>query len=186
MNNVALVGRLTKDPELRYTQTGIATCNFTLAVNRPFSNQDGKKEADFINIVVWRKQAENVAQFLGKGSQAAVNGRIQTRNYENSEGRRVYVTEVVAESVQFLDSRKKDGANQGGDWGDQSQQGGGWGGQNNQSNQQRNGGQGNRNQENGNQSGWGRQNNQSEDPFQTKDPFSGGGKIDITDDDLPF
>lgn len=81
INRVVLVGRLTKDPELRYTANGVAVTSFTLAVNRPFSNQQGEREADFINIVVWRKQAENVANFLNKGSLAGVDGRIQTRNY---------------------------------------------------------------------------------------------------------
>lgn len=105
INRVVLVGRLVKDPELRYTQNGIAVCNFTLAVNRPFSNQDGKKEADFINAIAWRKQAENVANYLKKGSQAGVDGRIQTRSFDNNEGRRVFMTEVVADSVQFLEPK---------------------------------------------------------------------------------
>lgn len=102
INNVTLVGRLTKDPELKYTPSGVALSRFTLAVNRTFSNQQGEKEADFINILVWRKQAENVANFLRKGSMAGVVGRIQTSNFEGQDGKRVYMTEVVAESVQFL------------------------------------------------------------------------------------
>lgn len=110
INRIILVGRLTKDPELRYTGSGVATASFTLAVNRPFTNQQGEREADFINVVVWRKPAENAANFLKKGSLAGVDGRLQTRSYENNEGRRVYVTEVVAESVQFLDPK---GSNQG-------------------------------------------------------------------------
>lgn len=105
LNRVVLTGRLTRDPELRYTPNGIATASFTLAVQRPFTNQAGEREADFINIVVWRKAAENVANYLKKGSMAGVDGRIQTRNYENNQGQRVYVTEVVAENVQFLDTR---------------------------------------------------------------------------------
>lgn len=105
MNRVTLVGRLTKDPDLKYLSNGTPTASFTLAVNRPFSNQNGEREADFINCVVWRKPAENVANFLKKGSLAGVDGRIQTRNYEGQDGRRVFVTEVVAESVQFLDTR---------------------------------------------------------------------------------
>lgn len=109
INRVVLVGRLTKDPELRHTPNGIAVGTFTLAVNRPFSNQSGEREADFINTVVWRKQAENVHKFLKKGSLVGIDGRIQTRNYENSEGRRVYVTEVVADSVQFLETKKDNG-----------------------------------------------------------------------------
>ncbi|WP_137744562.1 single-stranded DNA-binding protein [Robertmurraya siralis] len=105
MNRVILVGRLTKEPELRYTPNGVPVATFTLAVNRPFSNQQGEREADFINVVVWRKPAENAANFLKKGSLAGVDGRIQTRNYEGQDGKRVYVTEVVAESVQFLEPK---------------------------------------------------------------------------------
>lgn len=104
LNRVILIGRLTRDPELRYTPSGIAVAQFTLAVDRPFTNQQGNREADFINIVVWRKQAENCANYLRKGRLVAVEGRIQTRNYENNEGRRVYVTEVVADNVRFLES----------------------------------------------------------------------------------
>ena len=105
INNVTLVGRLTKDPELKYTPNGVAVANFTLAVNRSFTNAAGEREADFINCVVWRKPAENVANYLKKGSLAGVIGKIQTRNFEAEDGRRVYITEIVAESVQFLDSR---------------------------------------------------------------------------------
>lgn len=105
INRVVLVGRLTKDPELRYTPNGVAVTNFTLAVDRPFTNQQGEREADFIRITVWRRQAENVANYLSKGRLAGVDGRIQTRNYENNEGRRVFVTDVVGENVQFLDSK---------------------------------------------------------------------------------
>ena len=102
MNRVVLVGRLTKDPELRYTPNGVPVATFTLAVNRTFTNQQGEREADFINCVVWRKPAENVANFLKKGSLAGVDGRIQTRNYEGQDGKRVYVTEVVAKVCNFL------------------------------------------------------------------------------------
>lgn len=105
MNRVVLVGRLTKDPDLRYTPAGVAVATFTLAVNRPFKNTQGEQETDFIQCVVWRKPAENVANFLKKGSMAGVDGRVQTRNYEDSDGKRVFVTEVVAESVQFLEPR---------------------------------------------------------------------------------
>lgn len=104
INRVVLVGRLTKDPELRYTPNGIAVTNFTLAVNRSFK-QDGEQQADFINCQVWRKQAENTANYLRKGSLAGVEGRIQTRSYDNQEGKRVYITEVVADSVQFLEPK---------------------------------------------------------------------------------
>ena len=112
MNQVCLVGRLTRDPKLAYTPTGVANTSFTLAVNRTFKTQNGEQEADFINIVVWRKAAENAANYLKKGSLAGITGRIQTRNYEGQDGKRVYVTEVIAESVQFLDS-KGNGKDQG-------------------------------------------------------------------------
>ena len=105
INRVVLVGRLTKDPELRYTPNGVAVATFTLAVNRIFANQNGEREADFISCQVWRKTAENVANYLRKGSLIGIEGRIQTRNYENQEGKRVYVTEVIADSVQFLETR---------------------------------------------------------------------------------
>lgn len=105
MNRVVLVGRLTKDPELRYTQSGVAVASFTLAVNRPYSNQQGEKEVDYLNCVVWRKPAENVANFLKKGNMAGVDGTIQTRNYEGQDGKRVYVTEIMADSVQFLEPK---------------------------------------------------------------------------------
>jgi single-strand DNA-binding protein len=106
LNSVILIGRLTKDPELRYTPNGIAVSTFNLAVNRNFTNKQGQKEADFINIVAWRNTAELVAKYLTKGSMIAVEGRIQTRNYDNNEGKRVYVTEVVADNVRFLETRK--------------------------------------------------------------------------------
>ncbi|MBB5174764.1 single-stranded DNA-binding protein [Texcoconibacillus texcoconensis] len=176
INRVVLVGRLTKDPELRYTANGIAVTSFTLAVNRPFSNQQGNREADFINCVVWRKQAENVANYLKKGSQAGVDGRMQTRSYENQEGRRIFVTEVVAESVQFLEPKNASG-------------GGGFGSQESYGNPspspnpyepandgfQRNQGQA---------PGSGGQKGQTD---LSDDPFASDGKpIDISDDDLPF
>lgn len=114
MNRVILVGRLTKDPELRYTPSGAAVATFTLAVNRTFTNQSGEREADFINCVVWKRAAENAANFLKKGSLAGVDGRLQSRSYEGQDGRRVFVTEVVAESVQFLDPKGSGGSQQGG------------------------------------------------------------------------
>jgi single-strand DNA-binding protein len=109
MNHVVLVGRLTKDPELKYTPGANATAvaTFSLAVNRTFKNKDGNYEADFINIVVWGKTAENVANNLHKGNQAALEGRIQTRTYEGNDGQKKYVTEVVASEVQFLDPKNK-------------------------------------------------------------------------------
>lgn len=102
MNISVLVGRLTKDPDLRYTPAGHAVANFTLAVDRPFA----KDETDFINCVAWRKQAENLANYMKKGSQVGISGRIQTRNYEDKDGKRVYVTEVVADNIQFLESKQ--------------------------------------------------------------------------------
>jgi single-strand DNA-binding protein len=104
MNRVTLVGRLSKDVDLRYTGEGTPVATFTLACNRPFAGQDGKKEADFIPVVVFKKQAENSANYLKKGHLAGVDGRIQVRSYEK-DGRRVYVTEVIADSVQFLEPR---------------------------------------------------------------------------------
>lgn len=104
INRVVLVGRLTKDPELKYTPSGVAMARFTLAVNRTFKSE-GQPDADFINIIVWRKQAENTANFLKKGSLAGVEGRIQTGSYEGQDGKRVYTTDVVADSVQFLEPR---------------------------------------------------------------------------------
>lgn len=105
INNVVLVGRLTKDPELKFTQSGIASCRFTLAVNRNFKNAAGEQEADFVNCVTWRKQAENTANYLKKGSLTGVEGRIQTSNFEGKDGNRVFMTEVVADSVQFLEPK---------------------------------------------------------------------------------
>ena len=106
MNKAILIGRLTRDPEVRYTSSNRAVCQFTVAIDRPFTNQQtGQREADFINVVVWDKRAENVGKYMSKGRLVAVEGRIQTRSYDNNEGKRVYVTEVVAENVQFLESK---------------------------------------------------------------------------------
>lgn len=107
LNRVILIGRLTKDPELKYTPAGVAVATFTLAVDRPTS-KDKEKEADFIPIVVWRQLAETCANYLRKGRLCAVEGRIQVRNYENNEGKRVYVTEVIGDNVRFLESSKND------------------------------------------------------------------------------
>ena len=108
MNKVFLIGRLTRDPELRYTGSNIAVATFSIAVNRPFSNQSGEREADFINIVVWRKQAENVKNYLTQGSQVAIDGRIQTRSYDDQDGKKRYITEVIADNVEFLGTKAKD------------------------------------------------------------------------------
>ena len=114
MNKVFLIGRLTRDPELRYTGNNTPVATFPLAVNRNFSNQQGEREADFINIVVWRKQAENVKNYLSQGSQVAIDGRIQTRSYDDKEGQRRYVTEVVADNVEFLGSKSSSNNNSNG------------------------------------------------------------------------
>ncbi|WP_322962221.1 single-stranded DNA-binding protein [Listeria monocytogenes] len=159
MNRVVLVGRLTKDPELRYTPAGVAVATFTLAVNRPFKNGQGEQEADFIQCVVWRKPAENVANFLKKGSLAGVDGRVQTRNYEGNDGKRVYVTEIVAESVQFLEPKN-----------------------NNAEGATTNDYQGEANYSNNSKTTPYRA-----DSSQKKDSFADEGKpIDINEDDLPF
>lgn len=106
LNSTCLVGRLTKDAELRYTTNNQAVATFTLAVNRNFKGQNGEREADFINCVIWRQQAENLANWAKKGALIGITGRIQTRSYENQQGQRVYVTEVVADNFQLLESRK--------------------------------------------------------------------------------
>ena len=105
INNTVLVGRLTKTVELRYTPSNVAVATFTLAVNRTFKNENGDREADFINCVMWRQQAENLASWCKKGALIGVTGRIQTRSYDNQQGQRVYVTEVVAEQFQLLESK---------------------------------------------------------------------------------
>lgn len=107
INNVTIVGRTTKDVELRTTGDGTSVANFTIAANRPFKNKQGEQEADFINCVAWRKNAEVAAKYTKKGSMIGITGRIQTRKYENNEGRTVFVTEVVAESVQLLEPKKQ-------------------------------------------------------------------------------
>lgn len=108
INNLTLVGRLTKDPDLKYTGNGIAVATFTLAVNRNFTNQSGEREADFINCVIWRKPAETLANYAKKGVLIGVTGRIQTRSYDNQQGQKVYVTEVIADNSQLLESKKAD------------------------------------------------------------------------------
>ncbi|MEK5068073.1 single-stranded DNA-binding protein [Sporosarcina sp. FSL K6-1508] len=153
INRVVLVGRLTKDPELKYTQGGVAVCRFTLACNRSFKSQSGEQEADFINCVTWRKQAENTANFLRKGSLTGVEGRIQTSSFDGQDGKRVFMTEVVADSVQFLEPRNASA--------DRSSQG-----------------SPDRNAQQSQQQNYTRT---DDDPFTT-----GGGPVEVTDDDLPF
>ena len=112
LNNVCLIGRMTRDAELRYTPSNQAVATFSLAVNRNFKSQNGEREADFINCVIWRQQAENLANWAKKGALIGITGRIQTRNYENQQGQRVYVTEVVADSFQLLEFNKQNDQNQ--------------------------------------------------------------------------
>lgn len=170
INRVVLVGRLTKDPELKYTQSGIASCRFTLAANRPFKNAAGEQEADFINCVTWRKQAENTANYLKKGSLTGIEGRIQTSSFEGNDGKRVFMTEVVADSVQFLEPKSNNTGNTSSGQSEPPRQSG----QTNTPNQQ--------------QSNQNRQENTSKLNYgQADDPFAQGeGPVHVSDDDLPF
>lgn len=185
INRVVLVGRLTKDPELRYTPSGIATVRFTIAVNRTFTGQSGEKEADFINCVAWRKQAENLANYQRKGNLIGVEGRIQTGSYEGQDGKRVYTTDVVADSIQFLEPRSAGGNQQAAP----NQFGGNYGGGQpsyNQPPQQSFGGAPMQDSYGSYQSNQPPQNQQNytrvdEDPF-----ASSKGPIEVSEDDLPF
>lgn len=156
LNRVVIVGRLTRDPDLRYTPSGLAVANFTVAANRPFKNQDGEQEADFINCVAWRKQAENLANYMKKGQMIGVDGRIQTRSYEGNDGKMVYVTEVLAENIQFLEPKRSENGPSAAQSG-QAQQGYQ---QNNQQYQQA--------------------------PQQQNSVAQGGQEINVQDDELPF
>ena len=109
MNKVILIGNLTKDPEISTTTNGVSVCRFSLAVTRRYTNSSGEREADFINIVVWRALAENCHKFLRKGSKAAVVGTLQSRAYDATDGTKRYVTEVVADEVEFISTRNTDG-----------------------------------------------------------------------------
>ena len=169
INNVVLVGRLTKDPDLRYTSSGTAVATFTLAVNRNFTSQSGEREADFINCVIWRKSAETLANYAKKGSLIGVTGRIQTRNYDNQQGQRVYVTEVVAENFQLLESRTVNEQRRSAPSDDFN------------SNQPSFG----NNSYNQNQNQTSPTTGMPNFDRDTSDPF-GGSSIDISDDDLPF
>ncbi|KRO16482.1 single-stranded DNA-binding protein [Lacticaseibacillus saniviri] len=184
INRVVLVGRLTRDVDLRYTQGGAAVGSFTIAVNRQFTNQQGEREADFINCVIWRKSAENFSNFTRKGSLVGVEGRIQTRNYENQQGQRVYVTEVVVDNFSLLESRSttearpSEPANNNQNFGNQ-----GFNGQQQAP------------QSFGNQTSPTSSADQNQTPnssangsFNSPDPFANnnGQPIDISDDDLPF
>lgn len=169
INRVVLVGRLTRDVDLRYTSSGAAVGTFSIAVNRQFTNANGDREADFINCVIWRKSAENFANFTKKGSLVGVDGRLQTRNYENQQGQRVYVTEVVVDNFSLLESRTTTEQRQGD------------GASQNFNNNQSNGSQ---------QSGFTSPQQTGNAPAANNtqaDPFANNGQaIDISDDDLPF
>lgn len=106
MNKVVLIGRLTRDPEVRYTPSQKVVCSFTLAVDRPYQNQQGQKEADFIPIVLWGKTAEVAGNSLSKGHRLGVSGRMQMRNYDDKNGKKVWVTEVVGDSIEFLEKKE--------------------------------------------------------------------------------
>ncbi|MEA0563296.1 single-stranded DNA-binding protein [Lysinibacillus irui] len=168
INRVVLVGRLTKDPELRYTPNGIASCRFQVAVNRTFQNQQGEREADFISCVAWRKQAENLANYIRKGGLIGLEGRIQTGSYEGQDGKRVYTTDVVADSIQFLDPRNGTGGSQG------------------TSNHESSTNTGGPNQ-GAPQGQYGGQNNQPSYTRVDEDPFANSkGPIEVSESDLPF
>lgn len=174
INRVVLVGRLTRDPELRTTGSGISVATFTLAVDRQYTNAQGERGADFISCVIWRKAAENFCNFTSKGSLVGIDGRIQTRSYDNKDGQRVYVTEVVVDNFALLESRKDREAR----------------GQNGGFTPTDNGNFGNQNANNSPNMGPSNQNNPLNSNNQsdnTQDPFAGSGDtIDISDDDLPF
>ncbi|MCS6105640.1 single-stranded DNA-binding protein [Clostridium botulinum] len=196
INRVVLVGRLTRDPELRYTANGAAVASFTVAVNRQFTNSQGEREADFINCVIWRKAAENFSNFTKKGSLVGIDGRLQTRNYENQQGQRVYVTEIVVENFSLLESRAEsekrnagnNNSNQGSNYNNSNQSNQSPFGNNNSNNNSYSnnsaGNSGNYNNSNNNSNN----NNQSNNSNNNNgDPFADKSKpIDISDDDLPF
>ncbi len=160
INNVVLVGRLTRDPELRFTANGSAVATFNLAVNRNFTNQSGEREADFVNCVIWRKPAETLVNYAKKGTLLGVVGRIQTRNYENQQGQKVYVTEVVCDNFQLLESRN--------------------------ANEQRQNTENFNNQNKQSQLFDSRKPNDMPNFDRDSDPFGQSSQIDISDDDLPF
>lgn len=167
INNVVLVGRMTRDAELRYTPSNVAVATFSLAVNRNFKGANGERETDFINCVIWRQQAENLANWAKKGALIGITGRIQTRNYENQQGQRVYVTEVVADNFQMLESRA-------------SREAASPGGYSNNNFGNTSGAFGDSPVTDGFSS-------TPANNFQSgSDPFGAAGSIDISDDDLPF
>ena len=161
INRAVLTGRLTRDPELKTTQSGQFVSAFTLAVNRQYTDANGNRGADFINCVIWRKSAENFCKFTSKGSLVGIDGRIQTRSYDNKDGQRVYVTEVVVDSFALLESKKDRENNNNGNYNNQ--------------------GTNYNNQSAGNNNAASFGNSKSQDPFNGT-----GDTVDITDDDLPF
>lgn len=163
LNRAILTGRLTRDPELRYTTSGTAVVQATIAVDRQFKNQQGEREADFINLVIWRKAAENFANFTHKGSLVGIDGRIQTRTYENKQGQRVYVTEINVDSFSLLEPRQENNQQPNNNYSSQAPS----------NNATPNSPQQNQNA----QSNYGNQNN---------DFGNGGQSIDLADDELPF
>ncbi|MFL1998522.1 single-stranded DNA-binding protein [Lysinibacillus irui] len=165
INRVVLVGRLTKDIDLSYTPQGIAKAQFTLAVNRPFANQSGEREADFIQIQAWRKQAENAANYLKKGSLVGIDGKIQTGSYER-DGQRIYFTNVVADSIQFLEPRNSTGGSQGASNYESSTNTGGT--------------------IQGAPQGQNYGNNQPSYMNRNEDPFANSKAPEVSEDDLPF
>ncbi|MBT1136588.1 single-stranded DNA-binding protein [Lactiplantibacillus argentoratensis] len=191
INRTILVGRLTRDPELRYTNGGAAVATFTIAVNRQFTNQNGEREADFISCVIWRKAAENFANFTHKGSLVGIDGRIQTRNYENQQGVRVYVTEVVVENFSLLESRAESERHQAANGGSGNNN---YNNNNGYSNQGQNAAPQQSSANNNNPFGNGNTGNASSAAPSSStnnnnqaDPFANNGdQIDISDDDLPF
>jgi single-strand DNA-binding protein len=175
INQVALTGHLTRDVDLRYTQGGTAVGSFTLAVQRSFTNKDGQREADFINCIIWRKSAENLSNFVHKGSLLGVQGRMQTRSYDNKDGQRVFITEVVVENFALLEPRS---ANQHREQAPATPQQV----QNGTTQQQT----GNYTQQTQNAT-TSTQTTNASNPFNNPDPFANSSKqIDISDDDLPF
>ncbi len=181
INRAVLTGRLTRDPELRYTTSGTAVVSFTLAVDRQFRNQNGDRDADFINCVIWRKSAENFSNFTHKGSLVGIEGRIQTRNYENQQGNRVYVTEVVVDNFALLEPRQNGGSQQ--QYGNNQQPFGGQGQPQYNNNQPQ---PGNNAPQSNSSNGFGGNNQPSQSDNQFPDNGDDGQSIDLSDDELPF
>lgn len=202
INNTTLVGRLTKNPDLRYTGSGLAVVSFSLAVERNYTNAQGERETDFINCQAWRGTAETIANFAVKGSLVGITGNIQTRNYQNNEGRTIYITEVIIDNFQMLEPKNVTDQRRtqlgGGQNNNQNKNQQSNNKQQQQQNYQNNNNQNiyQNNQQNNNQSNTGQNSGRSgqssnQSPFNNNysnntDPFQNNGKVDISDDDLPF